>query len=125
MMRKMLNNKKGFTLIELIVVIAIIAILAAVAVPKLSGFQDSAKDKRDLSNIKLSNNLSQIYNAEKGDYYDLAGGTASYADFVDEMVDEDYLTDEEGTNLKNAGNWSDDSLPSYTEETGLVTDIDI
>lgn len=36
-------NKKGFTLIELIVVIAILAILAAIAVPRLVGFQDTAK----------------------------------------------------------------------------------
>ncbi|WP_319001937.1 type II secretion system protein [Clostridium algoriphilum] len=37
------KKKKGFTLIELIVVIAIIGILALIAVPKLSGFQDKAR----------------------------------------------------------------------------------
>jgi len=123
-MRKMMNNKKGFTLIELIVVIAIIAILAAVAVPKLSGFQDNAKEKRDISNIKLLNNLSQIYNAEEGDYFD-TNPDNDYAKYIDELIAEDYLTDEEGANLKNADNWSNDSLPTYTEGTGLVTDTDI
>lgn len=38
-----LKNKKGFTLIELIVVIAILAILAAIAVPRIIGFQDTAR----------------------------------------------------------------------------------
>ncbi|MCP1110955.1 prepilin-type N-terminal cleavage/methylation domain-containing protein [Ohessyouella blattaphilus] len=33
-----MNNKKGFTLVELVVVIAIIAILAAVTVPSFNGY---------------------------------------------------------------------------------------
>lgn len=60
------NNKKGFTLIELIVVIAIIAILAAVAVPKLGGFTDSAKAKADMANAKLLDQVVQVYYADKG-----------------------------------------------------------
>ena len=40
---KRLNNKKGFTLIELIVVITILAILALIAVPRFAVFTDKAK----------------------------------------------------------------------------------
>lgn len=39
---KKLSNRKGFTLIELIVVIAIIAILAAVLIPRFTGFSEKA-----------------------------------------------------------------------------------
>lgn len=43
-MKKRLNNKKGFTLIELIVVIAVIAILAAVLIPRFAGFTNDAHE---------------------------------------------------------------------------------
>jgi len=39
-----LNNQKGFTLIELIVVIVILGILAVVAVPKYADMQEEAAD---------------------------------------------------------------------------------
>lgn len=37
------SNKKGFTLVEIIVVLVILAILAAIAVPSVIGYVDEAK----------------------------------------------------------------------------------
>lgn len=44
-MFKKLKDKKGFTLVELIVVLVILAILAALLVPALTGYIDKAKEK--------------------------------------------------------------------------------
>ena len=44
-MKKMKNDNKGFTLVELIVVLVILAILAAILVPALLGYIDEAKNK--------------------------------------------------------------------------------
>lgn len=45
-MKKIQKKRKGFTLIELVVVIVIIAILAAVALLRFGAFTDTAKDSR-------------------------------------------------------------------------------
>jgi type IV pilus assembly protein PilA len=50
---KNIKKKKGFTLIELIIVIAIIAILAAITVPKFGNIQKDAKIKADIASAKV------------------------------------------------------------------------
>ena len=50
-MKKILN-KKGFTLIELIVVILILAILAAILVPSILNYVGQAEDAKDQANAR-------------------------------------------------------------------------
>ena len=46
------NNKKGFTLVELIVVLVILAILAALLIPALTGYIDRAKEKQVIAETR-------------------------------------------------------------------------
>ena len=46
------NNKKGFTLIELIVVVAILVALMLMLVPKLTGFTEDAKRTANEANAR-------------------------------------------------------------------------
>ena len=52
MFKNLRKKKKGFTLIELIVVIAIIAVLAAIAIPKFGDASKKARTNAELANAK-------------------------------------------------------------------------
>jgi type II secretion system protein G len=69
---KKFHNRKGFTLIELVVVIAILGILAAIAVPRLSGSRESANTAANSANIRTIESALQIYLLEKGGDYKAA-----------------------------------------------------
>ena len=58
------KKKKGFTLIELIIVIAIIAILAAIAIPRFGSATQDAKLKSDIANAKTIANATSALMAE-------------------------------------------------------------
>lgn len=48
-----LKNKKGFTLVELLIVIAVLGIIAAIAVPRFTGVLGGFRDRADQSAAEL------------------------------------------------------------------------
>lgn len=66
MLKKLKENEKGFTLIELIIVIAILGILAMILLPKFTGFTKSAGEKAVLSEAKNIDTAIQAQEAEEG-----------------------------------------------------------
>ena len=61
------RERKGFTLIELMVVILIVGILAAVAIPLMRGRIDSAKWSEGKAMMGTIGTALRAYGAEKGD----------------------------------------------------------
>ena len=51
---KKTNNKKGFTLAELLVVVAIIAVLVAIAIPIFTSQLEKAREATDAANLRAA-----------------------------------------------------------------------
>jgi type IV pilus assembly protein PilA len=59
--RKKLKDKKGFTLVELLVVLAVLAIISAIAVPRFAGVQNAAKLSADYATGEMIARAADIY----------------------------------------------------------------
>ena len=68
MEQKMGKKRKGFMLLELIIVVAIIGILAAIAVPNLIGMTDEAKVARIQSDLSTIGTAAELYYVKNGSY---------------------------------------------------------
>ena len=89
---KKLNNKKGFTIVELVIVIAVIGILAAVLIPTFSNVIKSAKDSADHQNAKnaYTQYLTEVVdgrpNADRMDTFNFCIKSGDYYFLVTEGV---------------------------------------
>jgi type IV pilus assembly protein PilA len=71
------KGKKGFTLIELMIVVAIIGILAAIAIPNFLRFQAKSKQSEAKTNLGGIFTAETSYFSENNNYANL--GTVSWA----------------------------------------------
>ena len=53
-MLKKLTNKKGFTLMEMLIVVAIIAVLVAIAIPTFNDQLEKSRQATDVANIRAA-----------------------------------------------------------------------
>jgi prepilin-type N-terminal cleavage/methylation domain-containing protein len=83
---KILKNRKGFTLVEVIVVLVILAVLAAIAIPALTGYIDKANERKILNDARYGLMALQTMAAEDyaegtfGITYNYGVGNLGYAD---------------------------------------------
>lgn len=62
-------NRKGFTIIELVVVMAILAILSAFAYPRIAGYMEMNREKHRANHEYMVNKALMQYYALRGSYY--------------------------------------------------------
>jgi len=59
-LKQILNNRKGFTLMEIIVVLIIIAVLAAALIPSFVGFIRDSRSATVLNEARMGMNAAQV-----------------------------------------------------------------
>jgi len=117
------KNKKGFTLIELMIVVAIIGILAAIAIPNFMKFQAKAKQSEAKTNLGAIYVAQLAYFANSNTYADLVavqdpitcnravvGGPSLYVTAPDD-----------GSGAFCAMNWEPAGQNRYTYQAGAGT----
>ena len=82
------NNKKGFTIVELVIVIAVIAILAGVLIPTFTGIIKKAQDSAILQEMRAA--LTVILAEEDSQMDADAQYVFIYAKDADELVYYEY-----------------------------------
>ena len=96
---KMKQNKKGFTLIELVVVMCIIAILASALIPQISGYITEAKKMKVLDQSRTvvmavdSYNLKNTVKLNDSDTIEKIKANPGVSKYLNEDVKLDNLKD--------------------------------
>ena len=135
-MLKKFTNKKGFTLMEMLIVVAIIVVLVAIAIPTFTSSLNKAKAGVDLANIRSGYANAQIiamtegseangtYGLNKDGTVSAKNGTGDYKT----QSESKYVAD--GTSIAGqftveAGKvtWESGKTITYTVENGKVTEI--
>ena len=95
-------NKKGFTIVELVIVIAVIAILAGVLIPTFGGIIDKANESKALQEVK------NAYTATLAD------------DMATPGTSDDVVYDKDVTVVYGEG---EDAITFTISKTGVITKV--
>ncbi len=106
----MKNTKRGFTIVELVIVIAVIAILAAILIPVFADVTDKANATSQKANIKNAHSAHVAAMADAGESYEdmwdyiYSDGENAYAIDEDGNVTESATTNK--TSVGTYGKWT-------------------
>ncbi len=106
MLRKLYQGKRGFTLIELVLVISIVGILAAIILPKFLGQEVQAKVATTKANLESLRSAIRLYAADNEGVYPGADLTDLVSNYVRAIPKDGVLKQNTVVNTQgNAGGW--------------------
>lgn len=108
------NNKKGFTLVELVIVVAVMAVLVAVAIPTIGSVLGTAKDAVAESNARTIESVIKLAEANVA-----TGETSLSPDDIAKAIYEAKLGIVPKADVESGE--SDGATYSYNIKTGAVS----
>lgn len=125
-MKKVLKNKKAFTLTEMIVVIAIIGILAGVLIPTITGYIKRANQSAAYQEAEAVLNVYEVYETE----FEAGLTTKSFKDYYLEVSDGDTVkgemyfefVDKDSDTTYDLG---EETVFIYVADNGVVVEIEL
>src|ERR1041385_5651051 len=92
------KDKRGFTIVELLIVIVVIGILAALVIVTYNGIQQKARDTERKTDINAVASHLEAYNAQNGRYPTLANvNDAAFRSANMKGLPDDALKDPKGS----------------------------
>lgn len=89
-----MNNKKGFTLVELLAVLTLLAVLALIVYPAVEDYVISSRDKGNQTQVQNIISATKNWEADNptqipdlGESYTLKLGTLLDGGYIDDVID--------------------------------------
>lgn len=114
---KNLKNKKGFTLVEVIIVLVILAILAAVLIPSLVGYIDKANEKTSIAECRSFVLAAQTIASETYGEKGTLSGNSSDSNYLNP---DDYLKEAFELAELNGGTGSSGTSQNYFADVEMT-----
>ncbi len=81
-----MKARKGFTLVEILIVVVILGILAAIVIPQFTSASTEAKESSLVSNLQAVRSQIQLYKIQHLDNWPVDSG-ATGADFIAQLTE--------------------------------------